>query len=609
MRVMEFQRPSAGRLLDLAFVAGVLVYAYSGIDTRLIFHWQAPAFYMTTEFAGEFLKYPGGPVDYLYSLIAQAYAFQIWGALILTAQIAAAGALTEVCFGARPLLRFFPAVFLLYSLNLYYDHTPLAAALLLALAAAIPVVRSTAAPMWMLITLLLAVYYLGGMALVFFVLAAAGTLIARRQYAKGIASLLLAAAVPLIVERLGLLHVPLSARDWFIDTDFRRLAIWWSLYLFCALASFVCGRLSASEPTANPATGGRPAWRHWPTVLAPIAVLACLAAVAVFSYRTNARDRRLAAVDYHTSRENWPEVIAASNGLIAADFNSLTRYEVNLALHEMNRLGDEMFRFPQTGSALPGLRVEVFLPYMIRVTDLFLRLGRINDAERFGNEALIVGQSDRRLLRLMAELNMVKGQTGAARKFLTILSDEVGSAVWARRRLRELNDDPQLAADESVQLLRRRMLRADDVIPVWQNPDKPDADVNRLLLDQLERDPSNRMAFEFLMGNYLLARDLPAARGLMPRIRYMSGAAYEGPDGKRRTPRHYQEAMAMYGDANGKPVELEGLEIEPETLNRMAVFKRLMSQSTGRDAAMQAAWGGFRGSYFFYFVFGPGDYR
>jgi hypothetical protein len=609
MRVMKFQRPSAGRLLDVAFWAGFLVYLYSGIDTRLIFHWQAPAFYMTTEFAGGFLKYPGGPVDYVYRLLAQAYAFQALGALVLTAQVAAVSALTGVCWRTWPLLRFAPAVVLLYSLNLYYDHTPLAAALLLALAAAIPVVRRAATPMWLLITLLPAVYYLGGMALVFFALTAAGALIARRQYAKGIASLLLAAALPVAVEGSGLLHLPTSARDWFIDTDFRKLAIWWLLYLFCALASFVCSRPSAPGPVVHIAKGRRrPPW-HWPTVLAPIAVLACLAAVAVLSYRTNARDRRLAAVDYYTSRESWPEVIAASDHLVAADFNSLTRYEVNLALHETNRLGDEMFRFPQAGSALPGLRVDVFVPYMIRVIDLFLRLGRINDAERFGNEALIVGPSDRRIFRLMADLNMVKGQTGAARKFLTILSDEAGSATWARRQLRELNDDPQLAGDESVQLLRRRMLRNDDVIPVWQNPDKPDADVNRLLLDQLERDPSNRMAFEFLMGNYLLARDLPAARALVPRIRYMTGAAYEGPDGRRRTPRHYQEAMAMYGDAAGKPVEVEGLEIEPETLNRMAVFKRLMSQSAGKEAAMQSAWSRFRDTYFFYYVFGPGDYR
>jgi hypothetical protein len=34
-----------------------------------------------------------------------------------------------------------------------------------------------------------------------------------------------------------------------------------------------------------------------------------------------------------------------------------------------------------------------------------------------------------------------------------------------------------------------------------------------------------------------------------------------------------------------------------------------MDQSPTREAARDAAWSNFRDSYFFYFVFGPGDYR
>jgi hypothetical protein len=606
---MKLRRPPAGRLLDVAFFAGFLAYAYFGIDTRLIYHWQAPMFYMTRSFAAEFLKYPGGLLDYVYGLVAQVYAFQGWGALVLTAQLAAVAGLTEACCRARPLLRFAPAVLLLYLSNLYYDRTPAILALLLALAAGILLARREPAPVWMFLALLPAVYYAGGMALIFFTMIAAAMAMARRQYAKGAAYVLMAAAVPVAVEKSRLIYVPASARDWLLDADTRRLAIWWSLYLLYGLGVFLAGRLPERAPVASSKRGRTPVGRRWLPVLAPTAVLACLIGVAVLSYRTNARDRRLAALDYHTSRENWPEVIAASAQLTSADFNSLTRYEVNLALHQMNRLGDEMFRFPQAGSTLPRLRTDVFLPYMIRITDLFFRLGRINDAEHFGNEAIILGPSDPRVFRLMADVHMAKGETEAARKFLTILSGEAGSSAWARGRLRELNRDPELAGDRSMQLIRRRMPGNDDVIPVWQNPDKPDADVNRMLLDQLEKDPSNRMAFEFLMGNYLLARDLASARALMPGIRYLSGPAYQTPGGKRRTPRYYQEAMAMYGDGAGRPVVVEGLEIEPETLNRMAVFKRVMSQSPGRDAAMQAAWTNFRDSYFFYFVFGPGDYR
>lgn len=473
---MRLRRPLAAWLLDVAFFAGFLAYTIFGIDPRLIYHWQAPAFYWTAEF----LQHPAGILDSLYALIAQSYASRFWGGVVLTAQAVAATALARRYCRRLPLLRFLPALVVLFSANLYFNRTPVA---------------------------------------LFLILGLAGLAVRRRA-------------------------VPPAARQW---------------------------------------------------ALAPVLVMLALAAVAFAGYKINARDRRLAALDYYTAQEDWPEVLATAAALPAADFNSLTRYEVNLALHQANRMGDEMFRFPQSESTIPPLRTETFLPYMLRITDLLLKLGRVNDAEHFGNEAMILGRSDPRVYRLLANINLAKGQIEAARKFLNILSREAGSAAWARERLAQLDRDP------SVQLIRTRMLRADDMIPVWQNPEKPDADINRLLLDQLDQDPSNRMAFEFLIGNYLLARDLAGARAAMPYIKHMP---YAG-----RTPRHYQEAMAMYADGAGQPVEIEGLQIEPDTLNRMAVFKRILSQSPGRGAAFQATWSRFRDSYFFYYVFGPGDYR
>jgi hypothetical protein len=393
------------------------------------------------------------------------------------------------------------------------------------------------------------------------------------------------------------------------------VVVWWGLYGFYALGTAMVLRGAAGtreRAVAARNRGPRPARpRKWRLAagLATALPLLALGSVAAVSYHLNGHDRNLAALDYHCSREDWPAVIDASRRLETDDFNSLTRYQVNLALYEMNRLGDDLFRFPQAASLLPELRTDRSLPHMLRITDLCLRLGRVDDAERFGSEAMVLGQSDPRTCRLMAAVNLVKGQTGVARKFLTALSFEVGSGAWARQRLRDLDRDPQLNGDAEVQLFRRRMLRQDDVLPVWQRASKPAGDMERLLLDQLDQDPSNRMAFEFLIGSYLVARDVPAIVAAMPRIKDISGPAYIGSDGRRRTPRHFQEAMAMYAGSTGQPVIIEGLDIQPETMARMAVFKRIMDQSPTREAAREAAWSNFRDSYFFYFVFGPGDYR
>ena len=614
---MDIRRPSAAIVHDAVFLAACLAYVWVGIDPRLIYHCQRPIFYTSPGFLDEFLRYPGGPADYLYALVAQAYAFAGWGAIVLTAQMAAVAALTEVYFTtlagrALPLVRYVPALLLLSEVNLYYDRTPMALALLLGLALAILFVRLSrqwsdwAALLAAFAAMLLAAYYLAGMAIVFFAPAAAMVLIARRPTRlPGIACLLLAVAL--------LAAAPASARGWFTDADLRRVVVWWGLYGFYALGTaMVLGGAAGTARNRGPRPAqASPRPRKWRLAagLATALPLLGLGFVAALSCHLNGHDRNLAALDYHCSREDWPAVIDASRRLESGDFNSLTRYQVNLALYEMNRLGDDMFRFPQAGSLLPELRTDRVLPHMLRITDLCLRLGRVDDAERFGGETMVLGKYDPRIYRLMAEVNLVKGQTGVARKFLTALSYEVGSAAWARQRLRGLDRDPQLNGDANVQLLRRRMLRTDDVLPVWQRAGKPAGDMERLLLDQLDQDPSNRMAFEFLIGSYLVARDVPAIVAAMPRIKDISGPAYIGPDGRRRTPRHFQEAMAMYAGSTGQPVNIEGLDIQPETMARMAVFKRIMDQSPTREAAREAAWSNFRDSYFFYFVFGPGDYR
>ncbi len=613
---MSFPRPDAARWRDIAFFAAFLVYVGAGLNPRLVFHWQGPVFSTVPGFASQFLRYPGGAADYLYALIAQAYAFQWAGALVFTVQAAAVAGMTDLYFRAvagRPiaLVRYAPPLFLLYFFNLYYDHTPLALAALAGIAAAVVFARvsgrwrNEAALLGIFAALAGITYYLGGMALVFLAPGAAILRFSRRpRFPMWAAYLPLAAAMPWTVEALRLAEVAAPARTWFTG-DFPRTALCWGLFAFFAVGTAFAVRRSRS-------TGARkiPVWRRRLAMAAATAApVLALAGVAAAAFHYTGRDRRLIALDYEIAQANWPAVLDAAGHLAEGEFNSLSRYEINLALHETNRLGDEMFRYPQTGSMLLKFRVDSFVPYMLRLTDLCLRLGRVNEAERYGSEAMVLGHSDPRVYRIMSDVNLVKGQTAAARKFLNVLTFDPVSSAWAKRRLTELDQDPSLANDEYLAVLRRRMLRKDDAIQVWQRADQPEGDMERLLLDQLEQDPANRMAFEFLMGSYLLDRNLPAASALMAHIRDMSGPAYINPDGTRRTPRYFQEAMALYTAMSGNAIAAEGFHIDQQTMDRMAAFRQLMLQAPTREAGMQLAWNSFRDSYFFYATFGPGDYR
>src|ERR1035437_2127933 len=57
------RRPMLPGMRDVAFFAAFAIYAWAGIDTRLIYHWQGPVFTTMPGFLGEFLKYPGGPAE------------------------------------------------------------------------------------------------------------------------------------------------------------------------------------------------------------------------------------------------------------------------------------------------------------------------------------------------------------------------------------------------------------------------------------------------------------------------------------------------------------------------------------------------------------------
>ena len=84
---------------DVAFLGAFMLYAWAGIDPRLIYHWQAPVFTTIPGFFGEFARYPGGAADYLQCLLAQAYAGQWCGALVLGAGVYGDGEPTSILEG------------------------------------------------------------------------------------------------------------------------------------------------------------------------------------------------------------------------------------------------------------------------------------------------------------------------------------------------------------------------------------------------------------------------------------------------------------------------------------------------------------------------------
>jgi hypothetical protein len=247
---------------------------------------------------------------------------------------------------------------------------------------------------------------------------------------------------------------------------------------------------------------------------------------------------------------------------------------------------------------------------MCKLSDMCLRLGRTNDAEHYAYETLALFGPQPRVVRPLAQVHRVKGDTAAACKFLNVLSYDLVEGPRAREQLAAVGTDPTWSRDPVVQRLRRRMQTEDDIATVRKWTDSGTAlNQQRMLLNLLDHDKSNRMAFEFLIGMYLLRRDYESAHFQMTRIEGMDGPAYVLPDGGRRTPRHYQEAMLIWAHGDVAKIKTPGVVIDPEIAQTYKDFRKMLYDAKGPQEAIKAA-EKYAGSYFFYVFtfFGPKDF-
>ena len=93
--------------------------------------------------------------------------------------------------------------------------------------------------------------------------------------------------------------------------------------------------------------------------------------------------------------------------------------------------------------------------------------------------------------------------------------------------------------------------------------------VGRLLEVLLASHPTNQMAFEYVMADYLLNLDLKAA---VQHLRLLDNFNYT------QIPRPYEEALLLFQELAGVKVELKGRTIHSETAERFREFKAAASE-------------------------------
>lgn len=615
--------------LGLIFFLFCYAYLWLVVKPHLIYHGfgtlitNIPEFATGWRFLSDSLSVPGGLVMYLYGLFSQGYSDSWLGALIITLVALCLYELSKRHYAyighpASMVLPFIPAVMIVLIYN-HYDH-PLAVCLassvglLLSLGFEKVPVRSI--PIRMVIFCLMASigYWLAGAGgvFIFSLLTTIYLLFIHRNWVQAVLTLPAAAAIiwglteyifSISPKQAFLVLIPFPELTTEVKMFSKVLAV--MLYIFVPVTVLlICLWKALFSKSGNDRVihfrkiKGRKSrvvsrWRgaslmRFRKFVMSVIPIAVLAAGLYFSY--DGIRRQIVLMNYLSRQKRWAEVLELGNRLPKNIYNIYCNHDINRALYHAGRLGYDLFCFPQNPHALLLTHEkEESSMTQLKLCDTFIELGNVNYAEKLASEFLASEGRMGMVLEELAWINIIKGQEDAARIYLNAMRKDLIYRDKAGSILNSLKNG--FGPDEAAYIRRiGSYIRRDD------NPRLYTESIEEMLTGLLRQNPSNRMAFEYLMACYLLAGELDTIAANIGRLADL---------GYKEIPPLYEEAILIYQGLHGRQPDLDKLSIKPKTVERYNRFVQICSsmQPQNRQASLEHLISEFGTSYFFYYQF------
>lgn len=330
-------------------------------------------------------------------------------------------------------------------------------------------------------------------------------------------------------------------------------------------------------------------FRHWlprysvAAFLISWIILMLIGGFAVNKLRSQQKEDTM-AYDFMARHEMWNRIIQKAQD--NAPKNQISVVALNLALSERGLLTDCMFEYPQNGivGLLPNFESDYVSP--LATAEVLYRLGLINTAQRFvfeAQEAIPDFQKSARCYKRLAETNLINGEYKVARKYLIALQHTLFYNSWATETLKLIEDDKTVNAHPIYGNLRK--LRSNQDYFFGGNA------LYQILVKQLQANPNNRIAFEYLEASCMLAKDLEKVS------QYYS---LSEPLQYKTMPSAIQQAMLLYWSQNHKIAEQIPEYFLPNLIQGFKNFHSALQLNNGNASLMQKSFGKTYWSYYYF---------
>lgn len=530
-------------LLTLAFGLAVFLFWGFRYPFALTYQEQLQLFLFDGDYFCGRMAEPGGFARYIAEFLVQFYNGVMIGAAILALLYMLVQRLTWRLMQATKeyyLLSFIPAILLWYAMGDESVMLTYVVALVMAMAVALgwrQVKLGKLAKLVIAAVLIPVLYWLiGPMVLL-------------------VATLMLpwVVAVPAVVYALALILV--SAH--FLPFPMSRVILGISYYRFpevipySLMAILVVIWLLALFSKRLP----QPKW--W--FLYPQIIIVALLLVLPLKVGYDAKKYELIEYDHMVRVQDWNGIIRKAEKQMPDLPMSVSA--TNLALGLTNQLGDRTFDFYQRGS-------EGLLPKFERnfattqlTGEIYFWLGLVNTAQRFAFEAMEAipnYNKSARVVKRLAETNLINGQYDVARKYLQMLEKTIFYRPWAQRTMAMLGDEKAINAHPLYGTMRQYRLQEDFLFS--------DRELDKICGQLFMHNQQNQMAAQYLVMLPLLDGDIPR---FMQFVQFVQNKI-------SYNPRHCQEGIA-FAFMQQRQQPPKGV-VSPMILQQMSDFARVYSQ-------------------------------
>ena len=561
-------------LLSLLFGVAVVIFWAVPYVGGLCFQEQYQMFLFDTGYFLERIVLPGGLADYISEFLVQFYYMPVLGGaiialLLMGIQTAVWGLMKQ--YGARHdfpgyLLSFLPSIALWCAMG---DQNVLLSFVVALFGALLTgwihnrFHNRLVKVVFELVSTALIYWFLGPVVFVYVVLMIGDTLKNALQKGNvlsgiGYSVCILILTIAWILLSTQTLQYPVSRL--FLGLNYYRYpgVTFLLIYIVMALAAFI-----PFLGMVHPHSSALQKWQKSKWVMAVAYVIVLFASVC--GIRTSFDELTYEMIDYDfwIRTEQWNKIIDHAEKKPAT--SPLGVSSVNLALSQTGQLPDRLFEFYQNGAEglFPVFSRDMTSP--VFTSEVFYRLGMVNDAERYmfeAQEAIPNFRKSARLTRRIAECEIINGNYEVAAKLLRRLQKTIFYSNWANQTMALLGNEKAINRHPIYGKLRKYREKKQDFL-------FSDREMDQMLGLLFLNDKSNKMAYEYLMCYVLLQRDFNKFMQYYPLGRFV---------GYDHIPRSFQEIlieqwMKTHNDPRTIPYSVDTQNVN-NTLNFIQIYLR-----------------------------------